>query len=293
MHINRDQGFALISVLWGVAIMALLCAAILAISSANKIDTHIILQRAQAEAGAEAGINDAIAALLSSKKASMPRIDGVAYPFEWQGAEVTISIQDEFGKVDINNADGASLKRLFVAAGVDPDAAVALADKVMDWREKGIGKRLNGATTEDYRTAGFDYGPRRKPFQSIDELKLVMGMPPRIFDTVASAITVYSHRAYVNPSTAPRLALLAAGLANKDNVDQYIKHRSQLTSSASAAIAGGVLSPSVALANWAFTISASVKMPSGGRYERVAVVRFTGNHEKPYWIQSWREGMGE
>lgn len=66
------------------------------------------------------------------------------------------------------------------------------ADRILDWREPGIGKRLNGAKAEDYRAAGIVYGPRKAPFESVEEVKLVMGMTAQLFDALAPALTVYS-----------------------------------------------------------------------------------------------------
>ena len=60
-------------------------------------------------------------------------------------------------------------------------AASGLVDKVLDWREAGPGKRPSGAQEPDYRAAGFAHAPRNGPFQSVEELKLVMGMTPELY----------------------------------------------------------------------------------------------------------------
>jgi general secretion pathway protein K len=122
-------------------------------------------------------------------------------------------VEDEAGKIDLNRARGELLRRLFMAVGVEPPAAQALVDKILDWREAGIGRRLNGAKAEDYRAAGFAYGPREGPFASVEELRLAMDMTPALFARVAPSLTVYSQSAWIDPAFAPPDVLAAlAGL---------------------------------------------------------------------------------
>jgi type II secretory pathway component PulK len=56
------------------------------------------------------------------------------------------------------------LRGLFRAVGVDGHQAEILTDIVADWRDPTDAKRLNGASRDDYRLAGFAYGPRKAPF---------------------------------------------------------------------------------------------------------------------------------
>ena len=75
-------------------------------------------------------------------------------------------------------------------------------------------RRVNGAKDQAYRLAGTSYRPRNGPFQSVDELLLVMDMTPALFTRIAPALTVYSGRQFIDPQVAPREALLA--LRNMD-----------------------------------------------------------------------------
>ncbi len=80
---------------------------------------------------------------------------------------------------------------------------------MIDWRTPKNTRSLNGATADDYRNAGYAWLPRGGPFQSVDELALVMGMTPQIFARVAPALTVYSHQRDFDLRVAPKEALLA------------------------------------------------------------------------------------
>ena len=114
-----------------------------------------------------------------------------------------LTVQDEAGKIDLNMVQPDLLLRLLTSAGVDLMAAQTLADRILDWRDPGIGERLNGAKASEYRAAGYAYGPRNGPFESVEELKLVMGMTPDLFDAIAPALTVYSQTPWVDPTFAP------------------------------------------------------------------------------------------
>ncbi|MGL1608635.1 hypothetical protein ACSTIN_22835, partial [Vibrio parahaemolyticus] len=54
----------------------------------------------------------------------------------------------------------------------------------------------------------------------IDELRLVDGMTPEIYDQIASGITVYSGRKEIDPATAPLAALVTLpGLDRQKAID--------------------------------------------------------------------------
>lgn len=289
---HHRRGFALLTVLWFVALLALIASVVLSSGLASRRSSHVAFERAEADALAEAGINDAILSLLAPQPGNQRRVDGVPYVLTFAGAEIAVSIQDEHGKIDLNHADGALLARLFTSVGIAPDEAAALSDRIQDWREAGAGRRVNGAIAEDYRAAGYDYGPRNRPFQSVDELKLVMGMSQELFRKVAPALTVYSHRGSVNRQTAPRAVLLALDVADGAGADQFIADRAA-AGTAGSGISGGTLAPSIALTDWAFAIHAELTMPSGGVFGREAVVRFTNDPRRPYWIHAWRSVSAE
>ena len=183
---------SLVTVLWGIALLSIVAMSFLSSGSASYRIARNSVEVAQVDAIAEAGVVRAVLSLLDSLPDGRWRTDGVARRLELGGIPVSVSIQDELGRIDINHADGTLLVRVFQAAGLDNQAASALVDKVLDWRDSNPLKRLNGADAQDYRVAGSSSLPRKGPFQSIDELKLVMGMTPDLFRRVEPALTVYS-----------------------------------------------------------------------------------------------------
>src|SRR5262249_34622792 len=146
---------------------------------------------AQLDAVADAAINLAILSMMNPHPEARPRVDGTPMTIQYAGLPVLISVQDENGKVDLNMADGELLHQLLIAAGVEGAAAQKLVEKILDWREPGSLKHLNGAKAPQYQQAGTLYGPRTAPFQSVEELQLVLGMTPALYARLAPSLTIY------------------------------------------------------------------------------------------------------
>ncbi len=290
---ERQCGLALVTVLWGLLILAAIAAAML---STERISGRLAasgLARAKAEALADAAVNRAVLGLIDPRIDHRWRVDGVPRSAVFKEQPVSVAIQDEYGKIDLNMASGPTLQRMFVVAGQQPEAADALTEAVLDWREKGDLRRLHGAKAEDYRAAGYDYVPRCGPFQTVDELQLVMGITPALFQQLRPILTVYSQRQTLNTQTAPRAALLSLPGMDEPQVDALIQARNAATPGSAGAgpVLGGVIDPSVQLAGWPFSIRIEVPMPQG-RFVREVVIRLTGNANQPFWLLAtqWDHG---
>lgn len=147
-------------------------------------------------------------------------------------------------------------------------------------------QRFNGATADDYRNAGLPYRPRGAPFQSIDELRLVIGMPGGIYDQLRSAVTVYSQYNAVDPNLAPRLVLRAIPGESDADVEDTLARRSGGPASGTGDASPGKIALSVPLAGRAFGIS--VAAGEEERAGRVEIIRLTADPTRPYLVLgSW------
>lgn len=274
----------IVSVLWGVALLGAAALSLLAAGTVEYRLAYNALRIIDDDAVGEAIIARTVLALLDARPDRRWRADGVAQTLELDGRRITIAVQDELGRIDLNQSDGALLARLFVSVGLDAPAADALVDKILDWRDSSPLKRLNGAKAADYRAAGYGYGPRNGPFQSMDELKLVMGMTPDIFARVEGALTVYSGHPRFDPQVAPREALLALPAMDPVQAAAMIAARSQTPA---AIPGGGIGDPMTALRGRAFTIAAQFEA-SNHVATRKATIRISGNSNQPYWVLNWQ-----
>ncbi|HEY7300026.1 MAG TPA: type II secretion system protein GspK [Xanthobacteraceae bacterium] len=273
---------ALVSVLWGVALLSIIAASFLSAGNTSYRLARSGLDVAQDDAIAEGVVNRAVLGLVDITPERRWRADGAAQSIDFAGARARISIQDELGRIDINQADGGPLASLFVSIGLDAQQASKLVDKILDWRSSGELKRLNGAKARDYRTAGGSYRPRNGPFQSLDELKLVIGMNPRLFNRIVPALTVYSGRPFIDPKVAPPEALRALPGMDSGKIASILEAREER-----AVGPAGPAELATAQVGRAFTVHAEMERSDRATvYE--AVIRLTGNAAEPYLMLNWK-----
>lgn len=245
---------------------------------------------ARARALAEAGINLGILAMLEPDPARRWVADGRPYDVTFAGADLRVSVQDERGKIDLNAGTALLLRRLLDANGVGSEESAALTDAILDWRDEDDLRRLNGAEGRDYREAGLEYGAKDAPFDTVDELRLVLGMTPALFQRVAPALTVYSQQAGVDTATATATVLRALPGLDAAAVDEMLAARRRDTEASAETAAPSVAATAAGTVGRAYTVRAGVDVPDGGTFVREAVVRITGDLGTPYWILAWRQG---
>jgi general secretion pathway protein K len=272
---------AILYVVWGVGLLAMIAVSFLSTGNVSYALSSTSLDSAQRQAAAEAGLARAVLGLLDARPERRWRVDGVPQAFVFGQTKMRIAIQDELGRIDLNQADQALLSGLFQSVGLDAPAAMSLVDKILDWRAANPGRRLNGAKDRDYRAAGYALGPRNGPFQCVDELQLVMGMSRELYQRVAPALTVYSGRPFLDPQFAPREALLALPTVNASTAASLIGAR------ASQGGRAGIIDPAIPLGGRAFTVRTEIA-DTGSATVHQAVVRLTDQPLQPYWVLSWK-----
>jgi general secretion pathway protein K len=279
----RQRGFALVAVLWAAMLLALIAASILQTSRSEARIARNRTELAALKATADAALNLAVLGLLERTPDRQPPLDGSHFVMSFAGQPADLRIEDESGKIDLNMAQEGLLRRVLIHAGLDVDAAQALVDKILDWRESGPGKRLNGAKAPDYAAAGLSYGPRNGPFESVAELGLVLGMTPELMDRISPWLTVYAQTPWVDPDFAPPDVLLALG-----GMDELIVSPALAARIAQSATPGRATGQHlVVVPGHAYTIDAELTGPDRMRVRRSAVVRVTGNPAQPLLIYRW------
>jgi general secretion pathway protein K len=282
---KTSAGYALVLVLVGLATLSLLAGSVLVISHNAIRRASAGIDQARLAAAVQAGMNEAVLSLMAPPAARLWAVDGTPRAISFDGSTVTVSVADEAGKIDLNGAARPLIFGLFEAAGLDPTAADMMADRVMDWREPGDLKRLNGAKVADYRAAGLPYAPRGGPFQSIGELNLVIGMTPDLYRQLEPGITVYSVFPIPQLQSAPPIVLRATGM-NAANIEAVLAARAQ----GRVAPQPFALAPTpsiLGLPGTVFTITAQARA-AGVLAERAETIRFTGNPQNPFWVLAWK-----
>lgn len=221
---QQPKGVALVAVLWLLVLLSLIAMHLSSVSRTEAQLSSNIVSGAQVRHAADAGVRWALWSL------SLPieqrwLADGSVKTMELDDTEINVALQDENGKIDINRVAVEQLLALFEAAEIDDQQSAFLVDAILDWRDNDDLKRLNGAEDDDYLAAGLDYGAKDALFESVEELKKVLGMDLETYQAISPALTVYSRKHTINPLVAPRLVLLSLPGATPERVDQYIEDR--------------------------------------------------------------------
>jgi general secretion pathway protein K len=291
---GAQSGIALVVVLWVLALLSVIAGSLVFSSRTEVLMAGNLAALAQAEALADAGVYKAVYEL-ARPPTDLLRWQGNGLPHRWnfEGAELRVTILDESAKLDLNAAPTVLLKGLFRVLGVEEPDADALADAVADWRDADDLRSLHGAEKADYAAAGRDYGPANAPFETIEELRQVLGMSDDLFRKLEPLVTVYSQQSGINNAVAPREVLLALPGAIPEQVDIFLEQRRILLGQGLPAppFPGGQGLSAGAIGS-VFSIQVEAVLSDNVRFFREAVVRLTGQPKEPMTVLAWRAPAG-
>ena len=110
-------------------------------------------------------------------------VDGRKYKIKIGNREVIFSLEEENGKLDLNNAEEGQIRNLVRAFFPEEDVIKAdtITDSILDWRDSDKLVRLNGAEDALYEDKKPPYLPANGPFRFLEELLLVNGIDSNIF----------------------------------------------------------------------------------------------------------------
>jgi general secretion pathway protein K len=198
---NRQSGFALIIVLWTLVLITLI---VTQLGVMGRKQTQI----AQNLRAAQAAQDDADGAIyqamwhLSDPSPQRWVADGHEYPL---GRTVSVQATDEAGKIDLNASSIELLQSLLLSVGADSRTAETTAQHIVEWRYPNADPAKLASM---YRSAGRDYAPPQAPFETVDELGLVLGMTPDLLRLLRPHLTIW-HPTDPDPTVADPVVLQA------------------------------------------------------------------------------------
>jgi general secretion pathway protein K len=267
---RHDAGFALVIVLWGLVLLSLIIAQVGAAGRSEATIARNLLANAQTEAAADAAVYEAAFRLVDRS----PRgwiADGGTRQLLLTDARVWLTLQDDAGKLNPNAATQEQLAALLAAVGAPGDRARALARAMVDWRG-GQGAEAPELSAAAYRAAGLPYLPPGRPFARLDEVGLVVGMTPELFERLAPHLSL-AQRGMPDLSVADRVVALALG-----------------------ALPGAVRRQTAApYGVHAVTVIARAEGPGGAAFTRIAVLQLGIGPALPlgYAVIDWQAGSAD
>jgi len=223
--LNRPEGFALVLVLWVLSLLTIMAGSF---ALSMRREAGIVTgssKNAQAAAVAESGLAIAELMLMHPDPLQRWRTDGSIYQLDYAEAKVRVRLLAETGKVDLNRADQTLLQALMGRAPVAEQLQTQLVNAILDWRDTDDLAHLEGAEQEEYKDAGLNYRPRNKPFQSVEELQLVLGINEQAFKWLENRVTVYSGQAQVDSTQAAKEVLQLLPGVDSGLIDDYLAAR--------------------------------------------------------------------
>ncbi len=287
----KQHGIALVLVLWVALLMSVIAGSFALSARTESLQSRILFNETQARFLAEAGLNRTVYELRNPDPETRWIADGRVHKFELDGAQIEIQVTDESGKIDLNQAGEELLIGLFASVGIDYDEAIGLVDKILDWKDADEEIRLAGAEDGDYFAAGYPYGAKDAPFDTVPELIQVMDIGYELYKKIEPALTVYSGRKNINLAFAPKEVLMSIDGITADMADNYLTERHSiddvnmelplLAEGYSGQFRGG---------GTTFSIISKATLPNKQFAQIDATIRMGGNLQgRPYRVVRWRD----
>jgi general secretion pathway protein K len=261
-----------------------------------------IKNNARALALAESGVALAETMLLLPDENKRWRMDGNIYQIDYAGgtlgvgSKIRVRLITETGKIDINSADPKLLQSMMAHAPIEEAQRTGLVNAIIDWRDEDDLVNIDGAEKNEYKEAGLSYRPRNKPFQSIEELQLVLGITEPLYKWLEPLVTVNSGQQHVDLQQAPKEVLQVLPEIDAGMLDSFIFTRVENAGKGlpAPAFPGGTGQSSAPGQNNVVTIISEAILDDGaGALINVMVARSESSPTSPFQVMKWqRDAVG-
>jgi len=280
---RREGGFAMVMAVVAAGLFAWIALLFIQAGRSDVVAMQAMTERARLAAAAEAGSMIAVRGLGQEERSRRWPIDGTVRALTFEGVALTVSVEDERGKVPINTAQPMVLRRLLSGAGCQGEALDTLQDSILDWIDGDDAPRIHGAEDQYYLAIKADMLPRNEAIRSLEELLDIRGMIPDLFARLVPAITLFETGPF-NEKTATPLAIMAMRDASENSVDVQTRAR-DIAGAGRPAIE---IADDISLKGRPLTIRVEARLPDGAALTRTVVAELTANPAQPVWIRSVR-----
>jgi len=200
---RRTRGVALVAVLLLVAGLIAIATAIVTLSVAQRRGAQRAFEAEARRELLDGAIRVALAEMSSGKPDGpywhprQPRTVSIG------GKRAEVTIEREGGRIDLNTAEPKYLVAALAVLGRPEGEARIAAVRIRDWIDADDQAGPDGgAERREYQAAKLSYEPRNGPFESVEELRQVLGLND-LTDQQLEAFTVYSQQLEPYGSEAP------------------------------------------------------------------------------------------
>ena len=145
-----------------------------------------------------------------------------------------VFIGDEASKLNVNlltkeNRD--IFERLFMVREIGQQDARVITDSLLDWLDADDRSQTSGSESKYYASLSEPYPPRNGPLTSLEELTLVKGVSPEIYERIKNDLTIYGNEMKININGASReviYAVMGISLEEADEVVAFVKEKGRI-----------------------------------------------------------------
>jgi general secretion pathway protein K len=288
-HPSSERGFVIVAVLWLVAALAALAMIFSAYLSNSARALALNDTALQAEALVSAGVELTAYQLRLAGDDARPAQG--SFQTRLNGADLAVSFVSEAARIDLNAAPKELLSGLLAVLGASAEDAGQYADRIVGWRTRAT---QDSASKEDalYLAAGRAYGPRQAPFAHVNELGLVLGLPPALVERALPFVTVFSGASGVDVLNAPPEVVAALPGMTPLVLKQFLNDRGSFTNDpkAIAAALGAAQAGATTEKSQAYRLRIHIRFPNGREAASEVVMSLRGD-EDPYRVLSWQNDV--
>lgn len=200
-----EAGYALVAAVASIAFFALVSLMMIETTRGTIVVARAEFSRARLLAAADAGVAMALQDLMQPDAIAQVPINGSARILGYDGAALSVSVEDERGKIALNQINQRQVEVMFSGFGLSGAALEEAVDGLLDWRDEDDEPRLRGAEDDVYAAQGIS--ARNGPLKTVGELALIHGVGPALAARMAPVVTLnFGLRGEFDPRTASAIA---------------------------------------------------------------------------------------
>ncbi len=284
---SSQRGFVIVAVLWILIALSSLAMIFSMYLSASADALAIGDTALKAEALESAGIE--LTAYQLTLAADDKRPQRGSFRFRMNDADVAVTFTSEAARIDLNLAPKELLAGLFAALGARKDAAMEDAERIVGWRTRPVPDAVNNEAAL-YAAAGLNYSPRQSLFTHVNELALVVGLPPVLVERALPYVTIFNGTSNVDPAIAAPEVVAALPKTDKDRSADIFGDRTTPSNNPLAGD-GAATRPAgdqATVKSTCYRIDTTISFGNGRRVSSEVVIAL-GDKSEPYRVLSWQD----
>ena len=150
-----------------------------------------------------------------------------SYSVQTGDRDCDVFISDESGKINVNKITEetrGNFIKFLTACKLEELTAETITDSILDWLDEDDLHHVNGAEKDYYATLPEPYEPKNGPFESLEELVLVKGITPQIFESLRDHLTIYGS-GKINVNFASKEVLLYVPAITREIAKTMLQYR--------------------------------------------------------------------